>query len=187
MTLQEIREEIDQIDQQMKALFVRRMGCAEQVAETKAKSGGDVFVPEREAEIIKKRTADLRGELQSYNQAFLKYTMCVSRRSQYAILKKMQEDVIADLLHRAGLQEAEEHSKVRVSFDCWSEDNSFNMYMNMTALNGIPIQELSVTERDGRQKVTMTLKGNLKDSSMRILLCQLGKEASDFKILSLEK
>ena len=49
MTLEEIREEIDQIDQQMKALFLKRMDCARRVAETKARTGGDVYVAEREA------------------------------------------------------------------------------------------------------------------------------------------
>ena len=52
MTLDEIRVRIDAIDTQMKPLFVNRMECAAQVAAAKAKTGGDVFVLERELAII---------------------------------------------------------------------------------------------------------------------------------------
>ena len=37
MTLDEIRVEIDAVDTQMKPLFLKRMECAKQVAEAKAK------------------------------------------------------------------------------------------------------------------------------------------------------
>ena len=59
MTLEEIRRQIDTVDSQIKPLFLQRMECAGQVAEEKAKTGGDVFVLERELEIIRKRTADV--------------------------------------------------------------------------------------------------------------------------------
>ena len=52
MTLEEVRNEIDEIDTNMKPLFLRRMKCGKHVAEVKAQTGGDVFVLERELEII---------------------------------------------------------------------------------------------------------------------------------------
>ena len=55
MTLEEIRKQIDAIDTQMKPLFLQRMECARYVAEEKEKTGGNVYVPEREREIIEKR------------------------------------------------------------------------------------------------------------------------------------
>ena len=45
MTLDEIRAEIDKIDSKMKELFIKRMECARHVAEVKAATGGDVYVP----------------------------------------------------------------------------------------------------------------------------------------------
>lgn len=54
MTLEEVRNEIDEIDTNMKPLFLRRMKCGKHVAEVKAQTGGDVFVLERELEIIEK-------------------------------------------------------------------------------------------------------------------------------------
>lgn len=187
MTLKEIREEIDQIDQEMKALFIKRMDCAKYVAETKAESGDDVFVAERETEIIEKRTADLDVRIRSSYEAFLEYMICLSRRYQYGFLQKMQDDVLARLMQEAGLEESAEHSSVCVRFCSRVENNSLNMYLNMITLNGIKVKELMMTETGDRQRITMILKGNIKNTGMRCLLCQLGKEVSDFKILSLEK
>ena len=58
MTLEEIRVEIDAVDTEMKPLFLRRMECSRQVAEAKEKSGGDVYVPEREKVVIGGRSSD---------------------------------------------------------------------------------------------------------------------------------
>lgn len=55
MTLEEVRAGIDAVDTQMKPLFLKRMECGKHVAEVKAQTGGDVFVLERELEIIEKR------------------------------------------------------------------------------------------------------------------------------------
>lgn len=54
MTLEEVRAGIDAVDTQMKPLFLKRMECGKHVAEVKAQTGGDVFVLERELEIIEK-------------------------------------------------------------------------------------------------------------------------------------
>ena len=45
---------------------------------------------------------------------------------------------------------------------------------------------MNLATEDGVQKITMTLDGNLKESNMRRLLCQIGKEADDFKILAVK-
>ena len=47
MTLEEVRNEIDEIDTNMKPLFLRRMTCGKHVAEVKGQNGGDVFVLEK--------------------------------------------------------------------------------------------------------------------------------------------
>ena len=63
MTLEEVRNEIDEIDTNMKPLFLRRMKCGKHVAEVKAQTGGDVFVLERELEIIEKRVNSPKGSM----------------------------------------------------------------------------------------------------------------------------
>ena len=134
MTLNEIRARIDEIDGQIKELFLARMDCARLVAQTKAERGGDVFVPQREAEIIQGRTADVDGAFRARYADFLTGLMRISRNYQYSLLTGMQAEVLEALLAR----------------------------------------------------VELTLAGSLETESMGCLLCQLGKEARDFELLSLE-
>ena len=55
----------------------------------------------------------------------------------------------------------------------------------MTKLNGIQIDAMNLMTENGNQKVTMTLDGKITDVGMRCLLCQIGKEAEEFRILEL--
>ncbi|MDF2653649.1 MAG: chorismate mutase [Bacillota bacterium] len=83
MTLNELRHKIDEIDLQMKELFLKRMGIAEAVAENKLQTGDKILKPEREAEIIHQLTADVPGDLQASYGIFLSKLMEVSRTRQY--------------------------------------------------------------------------------------------------------
>lgn len=184
MTLDEIRVEIDRIDKEMKPLFLKRMECARHVADAKAVTGRDVFVPERELAIIGKRAADVEEAHEEY-VAFLRHLMSVSRRFQYGILKEMQDGVIRDVLHRAGLDENQEHRQVKLAFTCQKETSDLNIYLNMVQLNGVPLDQMEVRSENGIQRVKMVLDGNMREEAMRRLVCQLGKEAADFAVIAL--
>ena len=69
MTLEEVRKVIDRVDTQIKPLFLERMACADHVAAAKAENGSDVFVPDREDEIILKRTGDVDVSVNSDKNA----------------------------------------------------------------------------------------------------------------------
>ena len=185
MTLDEIRMEIDQIDSEMKPLFLKRMEWARQVAQAKAVTGGDVFVGEREQAIIRKRAGDVEEVHEEY-AAFLRHLMSVSRRFQYGILMDMQDQVIREALEQAGLDGTREHSQVTVAFTCGKESGGLNLYLNMVSLNRIPLEQLRMDSQGGVQKVTMVLGGSLEHPDLRRLVCQMGKEAEGFRIVSLE-
>lgn len=55
----------------------------------------------------------------------------------------------------------------------------------MTKLNGIQIDAMNLMTENEIQKVTMTLDGKITDVGMRCLLCQIGKETEEFRILEL--
>lgn len=184
MTLDEIRAEIDKVDTQMKPLFLKRMECARHVAQAKAVTGGDVFVLERELAIIEKRAQDVEDVYDEY-VAFLRHLMSVSRRFQYGILTGMQERVISESLRKAGLDAAQPHKQVEISFCRKKTASDLNLYLDMIKLNGILMDDLKLYTENGSQKVTMILDGNLKDTHLRQLLCQLGKEAENFAITAL--
>lgn len=186
MTLDEIRVRIDAIDTQMKPLFVNRMECAAQVAAAKAKTGGDVFVLERELAIIEKRASDIDADIYNEYVAFLRHMMSVSRRYQYGILTDMQERVLKDALEESGLDGAKPHDQVEISFTCKKEASDLNLFMNMIRLNKVEIDGMNLTSKDAVQTIDMTLDGNIHDGNMKRLLCQIGKEADGFKIRDLK-
>ena len=98
MALKEVRKTIDEIDTQMKPLFLQRMECGKHVAEAKAQTGGDVFVLERELEIIEKRAGDVKPEIQEEYRTFLRHLMSLCRKYEYELLPEMQEKVITAAL-----------------------------------------------------------------------------------------
>ena len=186
MTLDEIRVEIDAVDTQMKPLFLKRMECAKQVAEAKAKTGGDVFVLERELSIIEKRAGDVDKDVYDEYVAFLRHLMSVSRRYQYGILTGMQDKVLNDAEKEAGIDEAASHSQVEIAFTCPKDTSDLNLYINMTKLNGVEIDAMSLETADGVQNIRIVLDGNLREEKMRRLLCQIGKEAENFHLVGIK-
>ena len=185
MALKEVRKTIDEIDTQMKPLFLQRMECGKHVAEAKAQTGGDVFVLERELEIIEKRAGDVKPEIQEEYRTFLRHLMSLCRKYEYELLPQMQEKVITAALAAAGLKAETEHSQVKIAFTCPKETSDLNLFLNMTKLNGITVDALKLITEDGIQKIVMLLDGKVTDAAMRCLLCQIGKEADDFQIVEL--
>ncbi|MBQ8148344.1 MAG: chorismate mutase [Lachnospiraceae bacterium] len=85
--LSQIRVEIDSVDQQMVALFQRRMELAGAVAESKRESGKAIYDRQRELEKLEKlgALADSDFNRHSIEELFLQI-MSISRRYQYSIL-----------------------------------------------------------------------------------------------------
>ena len=136
MTLEEVRAGIDAVDTQMKPLFLKRMECGKHVAEVKAQTGGDVFVLERELEIIEKRATDVDPEIQEEYKTFLRHLMSLCRKYEYELLPEMQEKVMTAALAAAGLTAETEHTQVKIGFTCPKETSDLNLFVNMTKLNG---------------------------------------------------
>ena len=60
----EIRQDINRVDSAIRELFLLRMSLALEVAKTKAQSDDKIYKPDREAEIVEKRSAGMEEELQ---------------------------------------------------------------------------------------------------------------------------
>ena len=79
-----IRREINEVDEQMRALFLKRMSLALEVAHAKAETNDSVYKPDREAEIIEQRTAGMDGEIRLKYTALLQSMIRSSREYQYS-------------------------------------------------------------------------------------------------------
>lgn len=86
MTLEEIREKIDETDKELFRLFEQRMKLAKEVAETKRVSGDNVYKPEREEEVIERFAENAPENMKQYYRAFIRRVMLISREYQYRII-----------------------------------------------------------------------------------------------------
>lgn len=81
--LNEVRKDITEIDQQIVELFLRRMRCSEEVSDYKMVTGGAVYVPSRETELLTTLLAKVPEPYRLEYTALLKTTMRISRKHQY--------------------------------------------------------------------------------------------------------
>ena len=82
MELENLRNEIDQIDQDLVQLFVKRMQIAEQVADIKKANNMPIYVPTREREILQK-VANLAGsDMANYTRVLYSMLFELSRSYQ---------------------------------------------------------------------------------------------------------
>lgn len=86
-TLQELREQLDQIDHQMVKLYEERMSICEQVGKYKIDSGKKVFDKQREQEKLQSVAEKVSTEFQKKGiQELYQQLMSVSRKRQYRLL-----------------------------------------------------------------------------------------------------
>ena len=87
--LAELRKDIDEIDQQMVALFERRMGVSEEVAEFKVATGKRVLDKARENVKIEAVKAMTHNDFNSIGvEELYKQIMAMSRKLQYQMMEK---------------------------------------------------------------------------------------------------
>ena len=94
MDLGGIRQKIDQVDQQMKHLFLERMGYSAQVVQVKKQLGGSVYVPKREQEILTLRQQGVQKEQVLECREFFRQMMGLSRTYQYSKLVEGNADLL---------------------------------------------------------------------------------------------
>ena len=83
-SLQELRRQLDQVDNQIAGLFEKRMAICEKVGEYKIKAGKDVLDRQREEEKLRDMASKVSSE---YNkkaiQELYRLLMSMSRELQY--------------------------------------------------------------------------------------------------------
>lgn len=168
MELEKIRQNIDQIDTQMKELFLARMDYSRQVAQAKRQTGGSVYVPEREAEIIKERTAGVEEEKLPEYRAFLTQVIQISRTYQYSKLAE-GEEALARLPFRA--------ARISLEFFCKNENGRLTAVLECLALAGISVERIREKSRseDGAAYV-LGLSGDFSGELARGAVLQVIKE-----------
>ena len=87
MRIDDLRKEIDTIDDEISALYVKRMNCCKQIGEEKAKSNASVNVPGRENTILARVTKSVPDELKIYVKQLYDNIFIQSKNYQNALSK----------------------------------------------------------------------------------------------------
>ena len=89
--LEKARQKINQVDTEMRELFLERMKASKIVAEYKRLHGIQVFDPQREAEVLARNSAAFGDEeLKAYYVDFITHNMEISKRYQHRLLEGMK-------------------------------------------------------------------------------------------------
>ena len=88
MDLNELRNEINQIDDELLKLFLRRMDVSAQVADYKKSNGLPIYQPQREREILKKVADQAGPDMGGYARVLFSMLMELSKSSQHKRSKK---------------------------------------------------------------------------------------------------
>ena len=87
--LEQARKRIDEIDEQIRALFIERMRGAAEIAAYKQSHGLPIYVPEREAEVLERHCALIGDpELRSCYELFQRHLMDISKEYQRVIISE---------------------------------------------------------------------------------------------------
>ncbi|MBO5454427.1 MAG: chorismate mutase [Clostridia bacterium] len=89
--LDELRQTINEVDEEMAKLFTLRMETVKKIAEYKMEKGKPIFDAKREEEVIKRNSEKIENkELVPFYRTFLENNMAVSRDYQKLIISGMR-------------------------------------------------------------------------------------------------
>ena len=79
MTLEEARQDMDKIDNELKTLFFERMKVSAKIAAIKKETGDEIYKPDREKIVIERLSQGVDEDLREEYQAFVRSIMEISR------------------------------------------------------------------------------------------------------------
>lgn len=174
MGLDKIRQEIDRTDAQLKGLFLERMDLSRRVAEEKIRTGGAVYAPEREQNILARRTEGTPEEYQPECRAFFQHIMGISRTYQYSRLAD-QAEALQELSDKA--------EEVVVTFGCEPGYPGISASLDALSLAGIKTEEIHLQkDENGEYFCQMRLNGDFSRNISRAAVLQILEENKNARL-----
>lgn len=164
MQLNEIREEIDRIDEEMKQLFDERLMQSRKVAETKIASGDDVYKPLREIEMEQMHAS----QEEAWYLMQLKKSVEISRKYQYSVFidKHMEDSEFLKNLSVENRKTLLEGGRLLLSFRTDSERmKGLDVKGVMSVLSSSSLRILHMTADASTDKVQVILEVDNTDAS----------------------
>ena len=186
MKLEDIRNQIDAIDLDLRALLMRRLDCSYMVAESKQESGStDIYRADRELMILKRLGTDIPEDRKAGYLSVVRKIMETSRMYQYGLLYDSNPALFSMVDGSSLLQGPTQLVIIRMTRP--DQPNAMSSILSMIGDYGYNMDRMELLNSDADAcKVTfeLTLRGDLTDEHMKKLMFQLSKESEDFKIMS---
>ncbi len=185
MDLQEARAQIDTIDPKLKELLMKRLDCSYLVAEAKAKAGEtSIYRADREAEILKRLSKDVPEDRLAEYLAVVRKIMEASRMYQYGLLFDWTEGAFAKISE--GIVIPKNCSQVKVRVKRGDYPNAMSSILSMIGDYGYNMERMELKEENTEEKTVtfeLTIRGDLNEKHMQVLMFQLSGECLEFQIL----
>ena len=183
MNINEARKEIDNIDEEIRALIMKRLDLSENIAHAKIESGNiNIFRAEREEEILKRLGSEVPEERRAEYLALVRKIMETSRMYQYGIIFDNVENLFEPLAENLNIKNSD--TRVRISLTRVNRPNAMSSILSMIGDYGFNMDRMELINQDN-EHVTFELLiiGNLNDLKMQKLMFQLSRESENFSII----
>lgn len=154
MRLDDIRKNINEIDDKMKALFDARMECTREVAKVKTETGDSIYKPVREKEMYERFKDN-----QEY-VSFLKKVVQLSRKKQYEFfLDNNKKDDLFEKFKSEELNGEELQLCLKTDKSC-EKGLDKKSVLSIIAESSLEIEKLEVTNTEDFVFVTLNVPEN---------------------------
>ena len=186
MKLEQIRNRINMVDDEMHHYFADRLGYSEDVAEAKLKTGDSVYKPAREKQVYERFPGD-RDEEKLY-RLYVRKVMQLSRYHQYGIFLdrgfvdeefETQYAAVKTVIDEAGA--AGTSVKIELTPDPQAEQGMSIQDM-LSVLGDFGTEVTAVQYEGDKAGVTVRVRGTDSLESQRRLFYMLYKESVTYKM-----
>lgn len=183
-SLEEIRVEIDNIDEQIQQILMRRLDCSTEVVQAKIRDKNYVINrPDRESAMLERLGKDIPVERRSGYLAVVRKITETSRMYQYGILFDEVPELFAELTKDIDLSQSS--STVTVQLKRPNLPNAMSAILSMIGDYGFDMERLQLLGySDDRSSASfeLTIRGDISQTHMQKLLLQLSMETEEFVI-----
>ena len=183
-SLDEIRVEIDSIDEQIQQILMKRLDCSTEVVQAKIRDKNYVINrPDRESAMLERLGKDIPKERRSGYLAVVRKITETSRMYQYGILFEQVPELFAAI--SAGIDLTVETNTITVQMKRPNLPNSMSAILSMIGDYGFDMERMQLlgySENRSMASFELTIRGDISQIHMQKLLLQLSMESEEFKI-----
>ncbi len=188
MGLEEARNQIDSVDEEIRPLLMQRMDSSKEVAKAKFASGDRrIYRADREQEILERVGKEVPQDRRAEYLAVVRKVMETSRMYQYGLFFDWDPSVFDSLVEGVSLPAHSE--KVSLVLTRPNVPNAMSSILSMVGDYGYNMERMELLKED-QEHSSVTFKlmilGDLSKVNMKKLMYQLSMESRNFKILSVE-